>query len=173
MPTRRKPLFELTAADLMSPDLLTLPADMPLRDAGELLARGAVHGAPVVDAAGRCVGVLSASDVSAAPAVAPPPCPKDRVRSVGAACSRNCGPCARPADAQTVRQHMTADPVTVNVGAGIRTVARLLTDAHVRRVVVTDAHDRPVGVVSASDLVAALVNAPADAHEPALTGGVR
>lgn len=164
MPTRRKPLFELTAADLMGPDLITLPADMPLREAGELLARGAVHGAPVVDATGRCVGVLSASDVYTAPAAV---CDTDRGRLAAANCKRGCGTCRRAAAGPTVRQHMTADPVTVNAGAGI------LTDAHVRRVVVTDAHDRPVGVVSVGDLVAALVNAPADAREPAVTEDAR
>jgi CBS domain-containing protein len=39
-------------------------ADLSLRDAATLLIRREIHGAPVVDAVGRCVGVLSVSDVA-------------------------------------------------------------------------------------------------------------
>lgn len=65
----------LTARDLMSRDVETVPADLPLRDAVTRLARRGVHGAPVVDADGRCVGVLSATDVArwAGGQGAPPP----------------------------------------------------------------------------------------------------
>ena len=61
--------------------------------------------------------------------------------------------------AEDVRHFMTADPVTVNEGADIRTIARLMTDALVHRVVVIDAQNHPVGVVSGTDLIAALVYA--------------
>jgi CBS domain-containing protein len=56
------PLFSLTAADLMTRDVLRLHREMPLRDAANLLFRSQISGAPVVDDHGRCVGVLSASD---------------------------------------------------------------------------------------------------------------
>jgi CBS domain-containing protein len=59
-----KSLFDLTAAELMSEVVLVLREWMPLREAAEELARGGVHGAPVVDAGGRCVGVLSVSDLA-------------------------------------------------------------------------------------------------------------
>jgi predicted transcriptional regulator len=59
-----KPLFDLTAADLQTRVLLTLPASMPLRDAAKKLFDARVHGAPVVDESGLCVGVLSVSDVA-------------------------------------------------------------------------------------------------------------
>jgi CBS domain-containing protein len=66
----------LTAGDLMSRELETVPADLPLRDAAARLARRGVHGVPVVDADGRCVGVLSATDVARwAGGGAPPPRP--------------------------------------------------------------------------------------------------
>lgn len=54
----------LTAGDLMSRDVEMIHADLPLRDAGEWLAAREIHGAPVVDDEGRCVGVLSVTDVS-------------------------------------------------------------------------------------------------------------
>jgi CBS domain-containing protein len=57
-----KPLLELTAADLMSCDLVLLPQEMSLREAAGLLLRSQIGGAPVVDVLGTCVGVLSATD---------------------------------------------------------------------------------------------------------------
>jgi CBS domain-containing protein len=57
-----KPLRELTASDLMTRHPVPLREDMPLREAARLLWQHQVGGAPVVDAAGKCVGVLSAMD---------------------------------------------------------------------------------------------------------------
>jgi CBS domain-containing protein len=63
----QKSLLELTAADLQTQVVLTLPATMSLRDAAIKLSQARCHGAPVVDEAGRCVGVLSVSDVARGP----------------------------------------------------------------------------------------------------------
>jgi CBS-domain-containing membrane protein len=57
-----KPMHDLTAADLMSADVVRLPEDMAMRDAARLLLHNHIGGAPVVDAHGRCVGVFSAID---------------------------------------------------------------------------------------------------------------
>ncbi len=57
-----KPLQALTAGDLMNPDVVRLPEEMALRDAARLLLQKQIGGAPVVDTAGKCVGVLSATD---------------------------------------------------------------------------------------------------------------
>jgi CBS-domain-containing membrane protein len=54
----------LTASDLMNRDVKTIGVGVPLRDAAGQLAWLGVRGAPVVDEAGRCVGVLSVSDLS-------------------------------------------------------------------------------------------------------------
>ena len=57
MPVAGKPLFALTASDLMTAPVVTLPPDLPLREAARLLDQEQISGAPVVDAEGRCVGV--------------------------------------------------------------------------------------------------------------------
>jgi CBS domain-containing protein len=62
MRAKRKPLEALTAGDLMNPDVVRLPGEMPLRDAARLLLRNQIGGAPVVDGRGQCVGVFSAID---------------------------------------------------------------------------------------------------------------
>src|SRR5262245_58965485 len=62
MKTFSKPLMALTARDLMSTEVVAVPQEMSLQGAARLLSRWSISGAPVVDAEGRCVGVLSASD---------------------------------------------------------------------------------------------------------------
>jgi CBS-domain-containing membrane protein len=57
-----KPLFALTADDLMTGDLLLIRDDTPLRTAAHMLLRHHVSGAPVVDPAGKLVGVISTTD---------------------------------------------------------------------------------------------------------------
>jgi CBS domain-containing protein len=55
-------LLALTAADLMSSDVVLLPEHISLREAARLLLQHQIGGAPVVDKDGRCVGVLTAID---------------------------------------------------------------------------------------------------------------
>ena len=61
--TVNKPLYELTAGDIASEKVLTIPLTASLQDAAKLLAHGRHSGAPVVDATGRLVGVISVSDI--------------------------------------------------------------------------------------------------------------
>ena len=62
--THSDSVLSLTAGDVMSRSVKTVPDNMPLREAAEQLKSFAVRGAPVVDKSGRCVGVLSVSDVA-------------------------------------------------------------------------------------------------------------
>lgn len=197
------PLLRLTAEDLMVRDIVLLSVDMSLREAAELLLHHQVGGAPVVDAEGVCVGVLSATDflrlahrrVEISKPLAPPlpitcsfqskrqrpdgkeltlctlppgVCPLQvKESSLEGEPSLVCGQphCVLvdwqvvdveklPADA--VRNFMTPDPVLVRPSTGIRTLARMMVDAHIHRLIVVDESRRPVGIVSSTDLLAAL-----------------
>jgi CBS-domain-containing membrane protein len=53
-----------------------------------------------------------------------------------------------------VSQYMTADPVTVFPNAPIAELARMMTDAHIHRIIVVDNEGRPVGIVSSTDILA-------------------
>ncbi|QEL16739.1 CBS domain-containing protein [Limnoglobus roseus] len=59
----RKPLYDLSARDLMCRDLTVIRETAPVQEAAAALRRAAVHGAPVVDLDGRCVGVLTLTDL--------------------------------------------------------------------------------------------------------------
>jgi CBS domain-containing protein len=55
-------MFALPAGDLMTRDVVVLLQETPLREAARIMIQNRISGAPVVDAQGRCVGVLSAMD---------------------------------------------------------------------------------------------------------------
>jgi CBS domain-containing protein len=148
-------LEELTAADLMSCDLLLIPRHMSLRAAARLLSKADVSGAPVVDDAGVCVGVISAADFvhwaegepgrrSAHPAA---------MSTVWQLVSPDSLP------VEEVEAHMTRDPVMVPPTMALGALARAMVDAHIHRVVVAGRDRRPVGVVSSIDVLAAVARA--------------
>jgi CBS-domain-containing membrane protein len=56
-------LLALTASDLMCRDVVTISQDTPFRAAMDLFCRQRIEEAAVVDALGRCVGMLSATDL--------------------------------------------------------------------------------------------------------------
>lgn len=57
-------LSKVTAADLMQSKVLTLAAQASIREAVETFEEYHIKGAPVIDAAGKLVGVLTASDIA-------------------------------------------------------------------------------------------------------------
>jgi CBS domain-containing protein len=155
MHSPRKPFFTLTAEDLMSRDVIAIQEEMPLTAAARVLSRAQISGAPVVNAAGVCVGVVSATDflrlanrdTRLAPVTCATPlcvCSDWQVLEIH----------ELPVD--EVRRHMTADPVTVRTDTSVGQVARLMLDAHIHRVIVVDVQGRPIGIVSSTDLIAAI-----------------
>jgi CBS-domain-containing membrane protein len=162
MTNASKPLLALTAFDLMSPTVVTIPQDMSLQAAAHLLAQADVSGAPVVDVAGRCVGVLSAREF-----VAWAEHGGKTVRPETEGCDSFCSAWQLTTNDslpyETVECLMTADPVTVSPLTRIGTLARMMVDARIHRVFVLDRVGRPVGVVSSTDVLAAVARA-AQAH---------
>jgi predicted transcriptional regulator len=59
-----KTLADVRARDLMQEHVTTLNVDAPIREAVETLRGDGVSGAPVLDAAGKVVGMLSVSDIA-------------------------------------------------------------------------------------------------------------
>lgn len=195
----QKPLRDLTASDLMSRQLTVLREDMPLREAADVLVRSRTSGAPVVDAAGRCVGMLSAVDflglattighkpqdslprscsyqtdcrlstgeVVTLCTLPPGACP---IQGKGGEDHKEIPVCREPHSVLTdwqivelaklpsecVRTYMTADPVTAPGDMPARTLARIMIDTHVHRVIIVDAEGKPAGIVSSTDILAAV-----------------
>jgi len=163
-----KPLLSLAAGDLMSRDVLMVPQEMSLQGAARMLWRASVSGAPVVDAAGRCIGVLSSSDFVHFMEGSQRPQHRPEAQCL---CSAWQIPDedGEPAGS-TVRDVMTGDPVLVAPGTPIGEVARSMLDAHIHRVVVAGPDGRPLGIVSATDNLAGVSQAALHARVPVLAG---
>jgi len=151
-----KPFLGLTAADLMSRDVVMIPRAMSLCAAAHLLSESQVSGAPVVNETGECVGVVSTTDFmhwvgygergASRPVCSNPGCFHSDWQVMEME--------ALPTD--EVGSYMTADPVMVPPNRSIAELACAMTDAHIHRIIVVDARNRPIGVVSSTDVLAAV-----------------
>jgi CBS domain-containing protein len=145
----------MTAADVMSRELLMIPELMSLAKAAHLLCQNQVSGAPVVNKDGTCVGILSAFDfvqwVENGHRLKEYHAPLESEFSQP---WQMVSPEDLPDD--VVANHMTEHPVTVHPETPIVELARMMIDAHIHRILVVDDEDRPIGLVSSTDLLAAL-----------------
>lgn len=153
MNTCCKPLTALTAEDVMSRNLLVIPHRMSLRAAACMLSRADITGAPVVDEAGVCAGVISAVDFLHFAQNGRPPVPRPTTGGISTAWQMVE---MEQVPTEEVSAYMTKDPVTVHPAATLVEIARIMMEAHIHRVIVVDAKKRPVGVVSSTDIVAAV-----------------
>jgi CBS-domain-containing membrane protein len=158
-----KPLLSLTAADLMSRNLVLVPQNMSLQGAARLISRAHVSGAPVVNDEGRCVGVLSTTDfLHWVENGNTRHKPEEGVWHSWQIFEKE----ASPTD--TVGCFMTADPVNVAAGTSIGDLAQMMLDARIHRVIVVDHNERPIGIVSSTDVLAAVARetrSKEDAHK--------
>jgi CBS domain-containing membrane protein len=152
----RENLLALKAAHLMSEALVVIPQEMSLQGAAHLLVQARVSGAPVVDKAGRCVGVLSAADFVRWADKEKCACHAGREHTY---CSSWQIPDIEELPSDSIENYMTPDPVVSSKGTSIADLARMMVDAHIHRVIVVDANQRPVGVVSSTDILAAVARA--------------
>lgn len=156
------------AGEVMVDDVTTLQPDDSLANAAYKFLHKQISGAPVVDADGKCVGVLSVTDVvGAAEKVA------NRQAEVAEAFFGRSDlilPASvyeddlvevrdkiAPAAEQPVRNFMITDIVSVKSSASIEEVVRDIVDAHVHRVLVVDDEGKLVGLISTIDVLASLL----------------
>jgi CBS domain-containing protein len=125
-------------SELMQTDVETVGAETPVNDAFVALAESRVSALPVVDGAGRLVGVISRTDILASEEEA-----KDEA--------------AREAlfEGTSVRELMTSPALTITPDASIREAAQQMLSAGVHRLFVTSG-ERVAGVISITDIVRAV-----------------
>jgi CBS domain-containing protein len=126
-----------TVGDLMAVDPIVIGANLPLDEAADLLDRHGISGAPVVDAAGSLVGVLSQTDLV-------------RARSTEYLWANWPG--------LAVRHLMTTPAVTVERSTPIVIAAARMERHRIHRLVVVADDDKtlPIGVLSTTDVVHAI-----------------
>lgn len=122
--------------DLMAGDPVVVAQDLPIDVVAGVLAVHDVDGLPVVDAAGRLVGVISQTDLV-------------RLQASSVASS----------EWSTIqaRDVMTRPAMTIRGSASLKEAAQAMTECDVHRlVVVGDDTETALGVISDSDLVRAI-----------------
>ncbi len=133
-PSEAKDLLGLTAADIMTSNCIVVSADQTMDSAAEQFLCHRVTGMPVVDSAGACVGVLSATDFIWHERSGTPDDP--------------------------VRLYMTPKVWSVSPDERLDEVGRIMCAQHIHRIPVIDTAGQAVGIISALDIVALLVGAP-------------
>jgi CBS domain-containing protein len=122
-----------------------VPPDAAYRDVVDLLTDRGISAAPVVDAAGQVLGVVSEADLL------------HKVEAVGERERRRIIRASRRAEekahAATAGDLMTAPAVTVGPDATVTAAARRLESERVKRMPVVDDAGRLLGIVSRRDLL--------------------
>lgn len=147
----------MNAADVMTTSLVTLPPDLPVGAAARMLAERGISGAPVVDAEGRLLGILTEGDLIRRLAAE-----TDRPRSwflgLFASASAQADHYAR-SHGRRVRDVMTREVTSVAEDTPLAEVAALLEKRGIRRVPVLR-EGRLVGLVSRADLLKVSLEPP-------------
>lgn len=131
--------------DVMSRGVITVPADMPVLDAWQLLAERGVGQAPVVDASNWLVGLLTRADLLK----------PDQLPLAGANAL-----VWRALLSQSVAQIMWTPVPAVAEETDIRRVARVLLDTHLPGLPVVSDDGTVTGFVSRTDILRAVVHDP-------------
>ena len=134
-----------TVADVMTRDVASVPPGASYRETVNTLIERKISAAPVVDADGRVLGVVSEADLLHKIEVADA-FQKRRIVHVPRRA-------ADKAHASTAADLMTAPAITVEADVSVPAAARLLEQDRVKRLPVIDTDGRLVGIVSRRDLL--------------------
>jgi CBS domain-containing protein len=148
----------LTVGDIMDTDPVTVSPEDDVETVVRLLRRHELHGVPVVNSAGRPVGIVTEADLVLTDGDADLYLPHyielmggilflERLRGFEAK--------LRKAAALKVRDLMTADPMTIDAGAGVHEAGRIIVGSGHNRLPVVE-HGRLVGVVTRVDVLEAV-----------------
>jgi CBS domain-containing protein len=138
-------VMSLLARDLMQATTLTVPADLPFVDVQHLFIESQVSGAPVLDAAGAVLGLITATEL---------------LQAVDQALDEDVDP-GEPADLEdrlgmlTAAELATPDVVWIPPTMPAREIAQLMQRDGVHRVLVGEP-GRLAGIVTTFDLLRAV-----------------
>jgi CBS domain-containing protein len=149
-----------TVANWMNRELLTVTPSTPISEAVKLLVDRHIGGLPVIDDAGKLVGIISESDLMwREQGVEQPPYmlflggiiyfqnpltyDRDLHKALG----------------QTVGEVMTPHAISITADTTLPEAARIMHDKKLHRLPVVDEHQHPIGIITEGDIVRAIANA--------------
>jgi len=122
----------MTAAEIMTSPVLATTSRASVRDIASKLVMNDISGMPVADRTGKVMGVITGGDILA-------------VLTEG-----------KKLEAMTAEDIMSKDPVTVDIGATMAEVMKLMNEEGILRVPVTN-RGKLVGIISREDIIRAVL----------------
>jgi CBS domain-containing protein len=143
--------------EIMTTTPITVTGSMEIIDAARLLLENRINGVPVVDDAGKLVGILCQSDIIAQQKKLPVPSLFSFLDGyISLSSTKSIEKEVRKIAATAVADAMTPDPVSVSPDSTIETVAALMVDHNFHTLPVVEA-ERLVGVVGKEDILKTLL----------------
>ncbi len=150
----------LKAKDIMTTEIITVSPETEIANAAKILLEKRINGLPVVDAFGKLVGILCQSDLVAQQKSIPIPSVFTLLESfIPLTSIKRIDKEVEKIAALTVKQAMTANPVTVSPETDIEDVAKLMVDNKYHTLPVMKG-DKVVGVVGKEDVLRTLLSKP-------------
>jgi CBS domain-containing protein len=147
-----------TVREYMDDDPATVTPDTTAEDVAKLLGEHELHGAPVVNEAGRCVGIVTENDLVMADEEGDLHIPH-YIELFGGLVFlepvRGFERRLRKAMAATAKDLMTADPTTIGPDEDVHAAAKVISESGHNRLPVVE-HGRLVGVITRADVLRAL-----------------
>jgi CBS domain-containing protein len=153
----------LKAIDIMTLNPITVSPDTEIIKAAELLLQKRINGLPVVDNAGKLVGIICQSDLIAQQKKIPLPSFFTFLDGFITTTSyKQVEKQAEKIAASVVSQAMTRNPVTVNPDTTIETIAALMVDNGFHTLPVVE-NNTLIGIVGKEDILKTLITNRKDA----------
>jgi CBS domain-containing protein len=149
-------LKDLTAADIMKTEVVTIGENASVQELAKLLAKKKISGVPVVDDRNRVVGIVSEGDLVSQDADIHFPHYIELLGNIIYLESiKKYEERLEKAAASAVGDIMTIDVITVQKNSPLHEIATLMTNRKVNRLPVLDG-DILVGIITRSDVVRAM-----------------
>ncbi|WP_310488760.1 CBS domain-containing protein [Chamaesiphon sp. VAR_69_metabat_338] len=148
-----------TVVDWMNRDLLTVTPSTQLSEAVKLLVDRHISGLPVIDDAGKLVGVISESDLMwREQGLEQPPY---MIFLGGVIYFQN--PLTYDRDlhkalGQTVGEVMTPHAISITADTTLPEAAKIMHDKKIHRLPVVDENQHPIGIITEGDIVRAMAS---------------
>ncbi|NES99784.1 MAG: CBS domain-containing protein [Sphaerospermopsis sp. SIO1G2] len=146
-----------TVADVMSSDLIVVRTETPLKEAIQILAEKRISGLPVLNDAGKLVGIISETDLMWQETGVTPPAYIMFLDSViylqnPATYDRD----LHKALGQTVGEVMSKNPLTITPNKSLKEAAKMIQDHKVHRLPVLDNEGKVIGILTRGDIIRAM-----------------
>ena len=148
----------IKAKDIMTREIITLTPETEVAEAARILLEKRINGAPVVNAAGKLVGILCQSDLIAQQKSIPIPSLFTLLDGyISLKTTKRMDKEVEKIAATKVAESMTADPVTVEPETDIEKIAALMVEKNYHTLPVIDA-GKLVGILGKEDVLRTLIS---------------